>query len=324
MKRRNPGFVLVCVLWVVVMLTLLTLGFGRRATLDRRAAAYALDHSQAMYTARAAVQRGIVEVRNKLFLDALRNAEMSYEGHTDLSEIGVAHLGQPWAQPQDLYNLGNLIKKPEGFENDSAYFYIEDGDRYIDINRAPGDLLNGVKALNRSVSRRISTRRSQGEYDDEGPTSFHALEELRYMNGMTDSAWFGDRRRTGVKYILTVDGDQLVNVNTAPREVLESIPGLAPAVIETILAYRAGGDGEIGTGDDRGFRTIDELSYYVDPRGDAHVVLQKFCKVNSSAYKITGIATRRNGTVRAVCSALVRVYRNNAVMVSWQEETLGS
>lgn len=324
MKRRNSGFVLVCVLWVIVMLTLLTLGFGRRASLDRRAAAYSLDHSLAMLTAKAAVERGIVEISNKLFLDALRNAELMAEGQAHLSELGSAYLGQPWAQPHDLYADANLITKPPGFDDDYAYYYIEDGDRYVDINRAPRELLEGVDALNRSTIRRIWTRRTKGEYDDEGPTVFHALEELRYMNGVTDSAWFGDRRRTGLKYVLTVEGDKQVNVNTAPAEVLESIPGLPKQVIVEILAYRAGNDGEIGTGDDRGFRSLEEISTLVNMRGDAEIVLQQFCKVNSNAYKITGVATRRNGAIRAVCSALVRVYRNHAIMVAWQEETLGS
>ena len=69
---RSPrGFVLVTVLWVLAILSLITIGFGRRAMLDRKAATYTLDHDRAMYRARGAVERGIAELRNKAIIDAL-------------------------------------------------------------------------------------------------------------------------------------------------------------------------------------------------------------------------------------------------------------
>src|SRR5690606_17628980 len=55
-RQSERGFVLVIVLWVLAILTVISVGFGRRSVLDRRAAAFTLDKTQAMMLARGAVE----------------------------------------------------------------------------------------------------------------------------------------------------------------------------------------------------------------------------------------------------------------------------
>ena len=52
--QHRGGFVLVSVLWILAILTVISLGFARRAMLERRMAWYALDREQAQQMARAA------------------------------------------------------------------------------------------------------------------------------------------------------------------------------------------------------------------------------------------------------------------------------
>ncbi|HOQ89068.1 MAG TPA: hypothetical protein PLX03_02905, partial [Candidatus Hydrogenedentes bacterium] len=92
------GFVLVCVLWVTALLSLLALGFARRAMLDRRAATYALDHAVAMAAARGAVERGILEIMNR----GLKVRFLPPERR------GGTHLGEYWARPTDFASEGFL------------------------------------------------------------------------------------------------------------------------------------------------------------------------------------------------------------------------
>ena len=313
MKRRKNGFVLMCVLWVVAMLTVITLGFGHRAALDCRAAAYSLDHAVAMAAARGAVERGIVEIANRGAKRQLLPENMR----------GGTHMGEAWAMPKNIYEEGNL-GKDESLKNDEASYIITDEERYININAAPQELLEGVKSMGRALARHIWTRRTKEEHAGEGIIPFNSIEELRYERGVDDDDWFGSPKKPGLKDLLTVWGGGGVNVNTASKDVLMCIPGVRESDLDLILDYRAGADGQINTGDDRGFVTLDDMTTKTGVQGATREALNTYCTCDSAFFKITGLATRRAGRVRAVCSAIV-VFRDGTPSVEdWQEKALGS
>ncbi len=313
MNRNNRGFVLLCVLWVTALLTVLVLGFGKRAMLDRRAAAYAMDHSLAMAAARGAVERGVLELQNRQIMQRLLPPD----------QRGGTHLGESWANPKNCVGEG-YYEQEEMLKGDEITYIITDMERLIDINTAPRELLEGVESLNRSMIRHIWVRRTEDTNQGEGIIPFHAVEELRNLRGVGDEEWFGDKRKTGVKDLLTIWGDGKINVNTASRAVLESIPNVRESDIDVILDYRAGGDGKLNTGDDRGFMNMDDLTVKTGVTGDTRDALNGFCKCDSSYFKITGLATRRNGRVRAVCTAVVSAVDGLPYVVEWQEKALGS
>ncbi|MBW7866488.1 MAG: general secretion pathway protein GspK [Candidatus Hydrogenedentes bacterium] len=316
MKRRNQnngGFVMVVVLWVVALLTVLVLGFGHRASLDRRAAAYALDHAQAMAAARGAVERGALELANRGLMIRLLPPELR----------GGTHLGESWANAKNLYEEG-LFKDTEGMEEDQVSYIITDEDRFININAAPQEILEELDMLNRSLVRRIMARREKEELPGEGISYFQSLEELRYLRGVDDDAWFGTKRQAGLKDLLTVWGDARININTASREVLEAVPGTRTGDLDALFQYRAGSDGKLNTKDDRGFRDMEDLTVKTGILGATREAFDRFCKCESSFFKITGLATRRKGNIRAVCSAIMGWSEDGPVIIEWQEKTLGS
>ncbi|MCK5861374.1 MAG: general secretion pathway protein GspK [Candidatus Hydrogenedentes bacterium] len=312
-SKKNNGFALICVLWVTAMLTVLVLGFGRRAALERRAAAYALDHEQAMMMARGAVDRGIVELHNR---DAL--LLLLPEEHR-----GGTHVGESWAQSINLY-LENYFDQASLFVKDEVAYVIVDEDRYININKVPREILEEIDSLKRPALRRIIARRSSEEHSEEEKTPFNAIEEIRYIKGVSEDNWFGTDRESGLRKLLTVWSDGRINVNTAPEEVLACIPGLAKGDISLILSYRASDDGMLYSQDDLGFASMDDLTDKTGIVGDSREALNKFCKCTSSYFRITGVATRRKGRIRAVCSAVVSLAQGPSVILDWQEKTLGS
>ncbi len=328
MTTRKNGFVLVCVLWVLAILTVLTVGFGHRALLDRRAAAYSLDRAQAMMMARGAVQRGAIEVRNKAIKDAIEVAQEQQRAQRQGKKprpVGGTHLGQPWARPKNLlHGDGDCFDAMEGFKDDRASYIIQDAERWIDINTAPKKLLEEVDSLSRSAIRRIWRRRTKGVHDGEGRASFHAVEELRYLRGIDEDNWNGERSKTGLRFLLTSWGGGKINLNTASAPVLECVPDLKDGDINTIMKFRAGKDGKVGTGDDQGFANMEHLAEKTKISGDALHALKTYCKVSSTFFKITGVATRRGGTVRAVCSAWYEINGSSYRLVGWQEEALGA
>ena len=312
---RRTGFVLVCVLWVTALLSLLALGFARRAMLDRRAATYTLDHAVAMAAARGAVERGILEVMNR----GLKVRFLPPERR------GGTHLGEYWARPTDFSEEAFLSKDLFG-EGDSIYYVITDEERRININTAPEELLRNISSLDRTVLRRILARRSGEDEEDPGNQvrMFRSLEELRYFRGVDDEDWFGDERKPGLNQLCTVWGDGMININTAPREVLLCIPGIQEQDVDAWLAWRAGDDRKPDTEDDRGVMSLDVLTRVAGIQGKSLEAVQRFCKVDSTCFKISGLATRRNGRIRAFCSAVVTLTEDGPVIVDWQEKPIGS
>ncbi|MCX8066062.1 MAG: type II secretion system protein GspK [Candidatus Hydrogenedentes bacterium] len=311
-SKKIVGFVLVSVMWIIVLLTIIVTGFGRRVMLDRRASAYSLDIEVARSLAHSAVQRGIMELRNKIITDALKPDEM-----------GCTYLGQPWAKVTSLIKDLNLLELENLGEEDDVFFQIIDEERKINLNSSPTEILDEVSGISKSVIRQILKRRTEPVHSEEGITPFQVEEELRYLRGVEEEDWYGTERKVGLKDMFTVYGDGKINLNTASESVLKCIPKLGDESIRRILGFRAGPDGEVGTSDDRGFKNILDVQEKIKLKDDSLDAINRYCKFNSSCYRIIGEATLRNGKVRVRCYAVVYVEATNANLVRWQEETIG-
>ncbi len=313
----NCGFVLVTVLWVLAILSLIAIGFGRRAMMDRKAATYTLDHDKAMFRARGAVERGIAELRNKAIIDAL------------YLQAGRTSYAQRWARPMDLLAEGGYFAKGgAGKKNDEdrdvCEYRIRDEESLICINSVDETFLTGIKALTPSAIRKIMRWRGGDPDTNEVGQGFQTIEELRNIEGIKDDNWFGEDDAPGLKDLITCWGDGKINVNTATPEVLELIPDLADGVVAAVVSYRAGPDGELFTADDRDFSDVGTVSTQAEISGDDMQSVIQYCKVDSQFFTIRGVATLRQGKVRATCVATVFMQPPNATVIKWREEFLES
>ncbi len=308
-KKNQGGFILVVVLWILAILTIVVVGFYRRAVLDARASVYTLDRSIAMMAARGAVHRGMIELSNKVFLDYLQKEER-----------GATHLGQAWAKQKNMY--GEYFTAGPGFEEDVVGYIIEDMERYIDINRAGLELLAGIGPISATTRRKIMARRVEGVQDGEPPVAFHAPEELRYLSAIDEEDWFGTQDDPGLIDLVTTLGGPKININTASAAVLACIPDIGKGAIKDLIAYRGPEDGELGTSAFKGFNKIGDAASLA---GLPLSKLAKYCKVSSQYFKIRGVATRRQGKIRAEAVAIVRAVDGSGAvqLLGWREGNFG-
>lgn len=324
MRPQRDGFVLVSVLWVVALLTIITLSYHHRARLDVQAARYSLDSSQAMMAARGGVERALMDLRYKSLLDQLAPDPAIAAG------APTAFLGQPWARGGDLYAPGGAMEAGERFSEDAILYTIEDLERYVNINTTPEVVLENLPGVDRAVARRIHFLRSGvdegGAPTGAAPVVFQDTAELRELRGITEKDWLGDGREPGLRDLLTTLGDGRINVNTAPADVLRYLPGLDEQAAKDILAWRNGADGESGSEDDRGWGEWDSFASTTGVGGDALQSLKRLCKFDSSYFKISAVATRRGGRIRSACTAvyLLSGGADAPTLVSWTEESLGA
>lgn len=309
--RSNGGFVLVCVLWVLAILTVVGVGFQRSAQRDAEAAIYAMDYAKAVLMARGAVHRGIVEVSN-----------MRVINFYDRKENGVG-LGQAWAHPKDMFeeNIYQSLGNGEEYAEDSCRYIIEDEAGRISINSCNEALLENVEGLRPSQRRKIMRRRTHATRENERAQRIQTLEELRYMfDKITDEEWYGDGETLGLTDMITCHGSAKININTAIPAVLQCVPDLSSNVVDAIVSYRAGGDQQIGTKDDKSFRTLDDVATKLGIEGRTFDALRRYCTTTSTCFTIVGTATLQQGKVRAYCKAVMR----GMEVLQWREEPVGS
>jgi len=309
----QSGFVLVSVLWVLALLTVVTLSYGYRARLEVQAARYRLDSGQARMAARAAVERGILELQNKHLAD-----QAVVVGGRDVFAPST-HFGQPWARGGDLYKAGGALTVDATMAADRAEYTIEDLEGRVSLNTAPEVVVEALPGVSLAVARRLNHRRSEA-------TPFADPVELRGIDGISEKDWVGGPDTPGLRELVTVHGDGRINVNTATEAVLAHLPEVGEGLARDILEARNGADGESGTADDMGWTGWDDFSVGTGITGAALQPLQRLCKFDSTYFKITGVATRRGGRIISTCQAVARLTDNagEVNVLSWSEDSLGA
>jgi len=307
MNCRKSGFVLVSVLWVTAILTVLAIGFGRRAMIDRRAATVSVDYVRVRAEARGQVQEGAAEIVNTMALFALlKRGSLNYP----IPQFQFKEA----PEPKVIGEKGNRTIE------DMAYFTIEDEERKIAINAASEEMLESIPGLTFSMVNQIIRRRG-GESADDEVTPFQSIEEIRQLDGISDDDWYGDEDDPGLRDVITLWGDGKININTASAAVLRLIPELDEEIVEGIILHRSGADGELGTEDDVQFRGMPNVMNILEISAERIQPLREFAKIQSSYFRVTGVATLRGGKVRASTTAVIGIDGGAAEVLRWSEDS---
>jgi len=277
-----------------VCLSLIALGFGRRARLEVRAAAYEMDRLTGRLLAHAAIEAGMAKLRESF------NQNPEFQSLSD-----------SWAKEQTVPAEEILGPDAADFASSVTVTYlIVDEDRKININKADEKFLRNFDLLPRSVSGDIIRRRSgEDEVASGDDYEFGAPEELLEFKNVDVSDWLGDPDGSELSLCdaVTVYGSGEINVNTAPKEVIAAIPGLNERVASTIIEHRP-------------FRNFSALEKLSDIDSEHVSLIEKYCKVTSSLFTITGKAQMHNGRVVAVVSAVVKRSRSTKTgTIAWRE-----
>jgi general secretion pathway protein K len=315
-KNDRTGFVLVCVLWALAVLTILTFGFARRALLDRRAAAVSGDYVQARFLARGAVECGLAGIRNDQALRQLVADVAPTVTNTPRTRLPMFR----WTTSGNLIDEGEVFASSGGPDSveDFCVYRVQDAESRISLNTAPAEIIEEIPGIGFRTVNAILRRRGNLE-EGEPPDPFIAVEEVMYLAGVNEELWYGAENRPGLRDLVTIWGDGRINVNTASADVLNCIPDIRESVVDAIVSHRAGGDGELHTDDDRTFSSFVEIPRILDVSPEDLAPVVEFCSLEPQFYRITGCATRRRGKVRAECTAVVAVLEDTQIIMDWRE-----
>ncbi len=149
------------------------------------------------------------------------------------------------------------------------------------------------------------------------------IDELLLIKGFDEEVVFGSPPGTppelamrGIAYWLTAWSHGKVNINTASREVLLTLPRIEEWAVEAILEERLGPDGEAGTRDD-GFASVQDA---INRTGLNPELANRLTVSDVHYLRITSVGEvdRVSSTVWGV----MRVEGDQLVPVYWREEPM--
>ncbi|MFH2137148.1 MAG: hypothetical protein ABII88_01400 [Candidatus Omnitrophota bacterium] len=331
MKRlqfNDNGSVLILVLWMLGLLTVFAvyLGIGVRQKLDFLNRLET--RNKLSLIAEAGVKKAIAEIGN---MDVERSVislgEPIFNNEAVFSQSKIA---EGWftvgynCRPDDFHAYGSVGDEKE------MMFGVRDAAGNINLNFANRNelirLLQSAAGVEAYMADQIAS--SIVDWRDRDSMSapngaednyyqglkepydckddlFTTQEELCYVRGMTRGIF------EKIEPYITVFGSGQVNINTAPKIVLNSL-GLSNRLVTKILLFRCGEDKIPATADDRVFNSsssvMAELSqmYSLTPSEAAelsNLVSQGRITVNSGVFLIqsTAFLERKNGKCKIDC-----------------------
>ncbi len=244
MKGSPKGIALLIILWVTTVLTAMAFSF----TVMTRAESYGTlafkEQTEKKLLAEAGIERGIMEM---IYRSINRNQTVVPEGMEAWKTDGTAHTvdaGRGGYAVRIVDESGKIslngltdssgiiLKKlltSRGTSSENADIIV---DSILDW-KDPDDLhrLNGAES---------DYYLSLAKPYKAGNRDFEALEELILVRGITPEILYGTSGAKGIISFLTVHGKSgRININAAPKEVLEALPGMDAAAVERVIAFRS-------------------------------------------------------------------------------------
>jgi general secretion pathway protein K len=125
------------------------------------------------------------------------------------------------------------------------------------------------------------------------PEMYYGTSSTNYTSPAGQKNAFGKTAPTsylfGLRDVFTPLSNGKVNVNTAPQDVLQLIPGLDPNIVPNIIKLRAGPDGVDGNEDDTPLRNVGELST-IGVGGQVMSQMQTYLTQRSQTFEVVVIA----------------------------------
>jgi len=319
---NSRGVVLFVTIWILAILIAFALGMGFRMSIDTRLTDYNVRLLKLLYLTKGAVAR--------------LGVELAKDESADCDS-----LNESWSNSEEFFKdvaFGNesfTINYIRKTENSEKIFYgAMDEQSRININRAPKEILLNLPGVTDEISDSILDWRDEDDIPHaDGAESAYYLsldfpysckngplqtaEELLLVKGVTPEIF------NNIKDLITVYGDGKVNLNTADSRVMQAL-GLSEIVIQKILKYRAGDDGEEGTDDDNAFNNIANLTEALDLSAAEASEIGNLNSVfllgsASSNFRVCVTAKTKNGKIlKRTDAILFRSDKNNEIK-SWYE-----
>jgi len=139
-----------------------------------------------------------------------------------------------------------------------------------------------------------------------------------HRSGLDHEAFSTVARNTpvpGLLDIFTTRGNGQININTAPKYIIASLPGLNEFVADALYTFRAGFDGQLGTDDDVFLESGDDILKVPGVTELQAELLGQYCCFSSAEFRLYSRAAMKGG-VECRLMGSVKYQQGKAQLVS--------
>lgn len=334
LRADRRGSALIVALWVLLILSLLIAGFAFDMYVEAGITSYYRKRLRSQYLAQA----GLEYAKLVLAQSFKAREEMQDEDMDEQEYVRALNLARGMAVTgirRDL-NEGHFTVDilPEQGRRNVNTMSDEDWQEVLDQAGVPQESWDKLIACFRDWTDADDDHRINGAESDDPfyvrrgykckNAPIDTVDELLLIKGFTSSLLYGGpsdfvegETLTGIAAWLTVWGDGKVNVNTASREVLLTIPGLNEYDVTDLLQGRLGPDGEAGTRDD-GFKSVDEVMALIGS-SDSRV---RDAITTSERHYVRVMSLGESYGVRSGIWAVLQADEKGVTPVFWREEPM--
>lgn len=336
-RRGRQGSALIVALWVILLITLLISSFAFDMHVEADITSYYRKRNKAHYIAQAGMElaesllRRLSQVDEEALGADDEQEQLLIAAQNLRRGVGVQRLSRSIGEG----TLSLDIVPEEGRRNINALSREDyaDWEEILDQANIPEDRWPElIDCFNDWVDEDDLKRLSGAESDDpyyeqlgyvpkNGP--LNTLDELMMIKGFDAEVLYGSPPGTpaeeairGIAPWLTVWSHGKVNVNTASREVLLTLPEIDEWAVDAILTERAGLDGVMGTRDD-GFDSVDHA---VGLTGMNPALRDLITVTDVQFLRITSVG--EVGGVRSSIWAVMRMEGEQLTPIYWREEPM--
>lgn len=232
----SQGIALLLVLWVLTVLMVIVFAFSFSTRVETYSTLSFKEGMEKKFIAQAGIERGLMEILySKRFFNIPEKRPWRLDGTVYKGTLGSGYYEVRIMDENgkvDINTAPDVILKnlliQLGLKNEESDAVVDaimdwkDADDLRRLNGAESDyymtLPNPYKAKN---------------------ANFDSVEELIYVKGITTELLYGGEGRKGLIEFVTVHSKSpQVSINSAPREVLLSVPGITPEIVDNIISFR--------------------------------------------------------------------------------------
>ncbi len=335
-SEMRRGSALVVALWIILLLSLLIASFAFDMHVEADITSYYRKRYKAQFIAQSGLELSKVILSK---LQTVDEEEVGLDEKDDQLITAAVNLSRGVAVRNMTRTIGEgtltLEIAPEEGRRNVNMLTDEDWEEILDQANIPlerwPELIDCFLDWTDGAS--PDTRRLHGA-DSTDPfyvnrgykikgAPLDTVDELLLIKGFDEEVVFGSPPGTppeeamrGIAYWLTAWSHGRVNINTASREVLLTLPGIEEWAVDAIIEQRVGLDGEAGTRDD-GFDSVQEA---IALTGMNPQLANRLTVSDVHYLRITSIG--EVGGVRSAAWSVMRVEADQLVPVYWREEQL--
>jgi len=239
----EKGLALIMVLWVLTILTVLSLSFTFMARTEVHSTIAFRDGIEKKLLAEGGIERGIIEIfyrsANKNQVSAVEGSEIvRIDGRENEGEVGEDKYSFSIADESGKININALT------DANSIIF------NNLMVNLGiPGETANTIVDSVLDWKDEDNLRRLNGaedSYYEALPVpykakngNFDTIEELLLVRGVTPEILFGNGSHPGLANFLTVyTKGSTINLNAAAKEVIAALPNMTSSMADKIVEFR--------------------------------------------------------------------------------------